>query len=388
MTTHERRASGESTIHKGTDGRWHGYVSMGTKTGGKRDRRHVSASTRAAVVAKVRELQQRRDAGVTATSGTMTVAAWLDHWLDNIAVNRLRARTLESYRQLVRLHITPAIGHHRLARLQPEHVEAMHAQMRGKGLASATVLRAHRVLSRALKVAEQRGRVARNVARLVDAPSAGEPASGDALTPAEARAVLAAAAALRNAARWIVALALGLRQSEVLGLRWSDVDLDAGTLRIRKTLHRVVGGGLVYEDPKSPRSRRTLVLPRPLAEALRAHRAAQAAERLQAGTAWEDHGLVFAQPNGRPLDRKADWRAWRALLRTAGVRIVRLHDARHTAATTLLALGVDVRVVAELLGHADTRTTREIYQHVLPALAQDAADRKAAALWVSHGGSH
>jgi len=169
MSKDERRASGESTIHKGTDGRWHGYVSMGTKTGGKRDRRHVSASTRAAVVAKIRELQERRDAGVTAASGTMTVAAWLDHWLDNIAVNRVRARTLESYRQLVRLHIKPAIGHHRLARLQPEHVEAMHAEMRAKGLASATVLRAHRVLSRALKVAEQRGRVARNVARLVDA---------------------------------------------------------------------------------------------------------------------------------------------------------------------------------------------------------------------------
>jgi integrase len=283
MTTRERRTSGESAIHKDRDGRWHGYVSMGTKAGGKRDRRHVSASTRAAVVAKVRELQERRDAGVTGTSGTMTVAAWLDHWLDNIAVNRLRARTLESYRQLVRLHIKPAIGHHRLTRLQPEHVEAMHAEMRAKGRAGATVLRAHRVLSRALKVAEQRGRVARNVARLVDAPRAGEPASGDALTPAEARAVLAAAASMRNAARWIVALALGLRQSEALGVHWSDIDLDAGTLRVRKTLHRVAGGGLVFEDPKSLRSRRTLVLPQPLAEALRAHRAAQAADRLRAG---------------------------------------------------------------------------------------------------------
>jgi integrase len=381
MPKDERRAPGESTIHKGTDGRWHGYVSMGTKAGGKRDRRHVSASTRAAVVAKIRELQERRDAGVTATSGTMTVAAWLDHWLDNIAVNRVRARTLESYRQLVRLHIKPAIGHHRLARLQPEHVEAMHAEMRTKGLASASVLRAHRVLSRALKVAEQRGRVARNVARLVDAPSAGEPASGEALSPVEARAVLAVASTIRNGARWIVALALGLRQSEVLGLRWSDVDLDAGTLRVRKTLHRIAGGGLVYEDPKSARSRRTLVLPRPLVDALRAHRAAQAAERLQAGITWEDHGLVFAQPNGRPIDKKADWRAWHTLLRSAKVRRVRLHDARHTAATTLLILGVDVRVVAELLGHADTRTTREIYQHVMPALAEDAATRMTTALW-------
>jgi integrase len=98
-------------------------------------------------------------------------------------------------------------------------------------------------------------------------------------------------------------------------------------------------------------------------------------------TPWEDHDLVFTQPNGRPLDRKADWRAWHALLKAAGVRSVGLHDARHTAATILLVLGVDIRVVAELLGHADTRTTREIYQHVLPALAQDAADRMGTALW-------
>lgn len=109
--TSTRRASGESSVHEGTDGRWHGHVSMGTKVGGKRDRRHVSGATRAGVVAKVRELGKRRDAGVTATSGTMTLAAWLDHWIEYIAVNRVRPRTLEGYRQVIRQHITPAIGH-------------------------------------------------------------------------------------------------------------------------------------------------------------------------------------------------------------------------------------------------------------------------------------
>jgi integrase len=354
---------------------------MGTKAGGKRDRRHVAGRTRAEVVEKVRQLEKQRDAGITTTSGTLTVAEWLTHWLDNIAGRRVRPRVLEGYRTTVRLHIVPVIGHQRLARLQPEHVEEMHAAMFGKGLSSATVLRAHRVLARALRVAEQRGRVARNVASLVDAPAAGRPASGGALTVDETRKVLAVARSRRNGARWALALGVGLRQSEVLALRWADLDLDTGTLAVNRTVHRVAGVGLTYAEPKSERSRRRIALPTPLADALRIHRAAQHAERLKAGTAWQDNDLVFAQPNGHPIDKRADWHEWRRVLAAAEVRTVRLHDARHSAATTLLALGVDVRVVADMLGHSQTRVTSDTYQHLLPALAQDAADRMGAALW-------
>jgi integrase len=193
--------------------------------------------------------------------------------------------------------------------------------------------------------------------------------------------VLSAAQGRRNGARWAVALGVGLRQSEALALRWSDVDLDAGTLTVCRTLHRVTGQGLVFAEPKSERSRRRIALPRPLVDLLRAHRAAQLAERLRAGNRWEDGDLVFAQANGRPLDKRADWQAWRDLLAAACVRQVRLHDARHSAATTLLALGVPVRVVADMLGHSQTRVTEDTYQHVLPALAQDAADRMGVALW-------
>jgi integrase len=376
-----RRGSGESSITKGADGRWHGYVSLGSKAGGRRDRRHVAGRTRTEAVAQIKELERKRDAGITASSGTLTVADWLTTWLDGAAARRVRPRTLESYRQTVAGHIVPAIGHVRLARLQPEHVEHLHAAMLDKGLSPATALRAHRVLARALRVAEQRGRVARNVATLVDAPSAGHPSSGGALTPEETRKVLSAAQGRRNGARWAVALGLGLRQSEALALRWSDVDLDAGALTVNRTLHRVTGQGLVFAEPKTERSRRRIALPRPLVDLLCAHLTAQLAERLRAGNRWEDGDLVFAQPNGRPLDKHTDWEAWRALLADAGVRVVRLHDARHSAATTLLALGVPVRVVADMLGHSQTRVTSDTYQHVLPALAQDAADRMGAALW-------
>jgi integrase len=377
-----KRASGESSIYQDEDGRWHGFVSMGKKENGRRDRRHVSAAKRADVVAKVRALEAKRDAGMVEAAGKApTVSDWLEHWLENIAARKVRARTLESYRSTIRLHLRPGIGHHRLDRLQPEHLERLYGALADKGLSPASILRAHRVLSRALRVASQRGKVARNVATLVDPPAVKRPETALPLSSTEARQVIAAAQTHRNSARWTVALAVGLRQSEALGLRWADVDLEKGALSVRRGLHRVGGQGLVYEEPKADRSRRTVALPAQLVEALRAHRAAQLEERIAAGPLWQDHDLVFAQPNGRPIERKSDWRAWKALLREADVREVRLHDGRHTAATLLLSEGVHPRVVMEVLGHAQMRTTTDTYSHVLPALGRDAADRMGSALW-------
>ncbi|WP_336029050.1 tyrosine-type recombinase/integrase [Geodermatophilus sp. FMUSA9-8] len=377
-----KRASGESSIYRDEDGRWHGFVSMGKKDNGLRDRRHVSGAKRADVVAKVRALEAKRDAGIVEAAGRApTVGEWLDHWLDNIAARKVRARTLESYRSTVRLHLRPGVGHHRLDRLQPEHLERLYGALSDKGLSPASILRAHRVLSRALRVASQRAKVARNVATLVDPPTVKRPETALPLSAQEARKVMAAAQTHRNAARWTVALAVGLRQSEALALRWSDVDLDNGTMSVRRGLHRISGQGLVYEEPKADRSRRNLALPAQLVDALKAQRAAQLEERIAAGPLWEDHDLVFAQPNGRPIERKSDWRAWKALLRQAGVREVRLHDGRHTAATLLLSEGVHPRVVMEVLGHAQMRTTTDTYSHVMPALGRDAADRMGNALW-------
>jgi integrase len=230
-------------------------------------------------------------------------------------------------------------------------------------------------------VASQRGKVARNVATLVDPPVVRRPEVALPLSAQEVKRVMATAQEHRNAARWTVAMAVGLRQSEALALCWADVDLEHATLTVRRGVHRVRGQGLVYEEPKADRSRRTVALPAPLVEALRAHRAAQLEERLAAGAEWVDLDLVFAQRNGKGIERKCDWRAWKALLRKAGVRDIRVHDGRHTAATLLLSEGVHPRVVMEVLGHAQMRTTTDTYSHVMPALGRDAADRMGKALW-------
>lgn len=376
-----RNSSGDSTIYRDDAGRWHGYVSMGLKDNGRRDRRHVSGARRGDVVTKVRELEQKRDAGTgTAAGRATTVMTWLQHYLDVIAARKVRPSTLVRYRQLVRHQLGPKLGHHRLNRLQPEHLEAAYGELLEGGLSPSSVLQAHRVLSRALKIAMQRGKVARNVATLVDAPSMRRE-EVESLTTGETRRVLAAAASMRNGARWSVALALGLRQGEALGLRWEDVNLDTARLSVRTALQRQPGKGLVLVEPKSRAGRRTVALPDRLRDALRQHRAVQLEDRLAAGSEWRDHGLLFCQVNGKPVDPRSDHRAWRKLLATAGVRQARLHDARHTAATLLLTQGVSARVVMEILGHSQISLTLGTYSHVATEVAEDAARRMGDALW-------
>jgi integrase len=208
-------------------------------------------------------------------------------------------------------------------------------------------------------------------------------------------------------ARWSVALALGLRQGEALGLSWDDVDLEQGILTVRRALQRHtsrhgcggscgqrsvadcperIPGGLVLVEPKSRAGRRRVALPAPLVERLRSHRHDQRKQRLLAGSLWEERGLVFTQPTGRPIDPRSDWGHWKALLAAAGVRDARLHDARHTAATLLLVQGVNARTVMDVMGWTEARMLSR-YQHVVDELRRDAADRMGEALWPGAGGS-
>ena len=221
------------------------------------------------------------------------------------------------------------------------------------------------------------------------------------LTPDEAARLIDVASAQPGGARWSVALALGLRQGEALGLGWDVVNLDAGTLSVRRALQRHtaqhgcagtcgrtraadcpdrIGGGLVLVEPKSRAGRRRIALPRPLVDSLRDHRKRQVEQRLRAGTIWQEHGLVFCQPNGRPIDSRKDWAEWKELLAEAGVRDARLHDARHTAATLLLVQGVNARTVMDVMGWTEARMLSR-YQHVVDELRRDAADRMGEALW-------
>jgi len=403
-----RRDAGEgrapnksSSAYKGTDGYWHGRVSMGVDDLGKPDRRHVMGASRAEVARKVRELERLRDTGRAATAGRAPlVGAWLTHWLENIAARTVRRRTLDGYRTYIDRYAIPALGSHRLDRLQPEHVEALYARMERDGLSAGSVHSLHRILRAALNEAVRRDKMLRNPVTRARPPRLVE-REMEPLSHRDAARLIDVARLQPGGARWSVALALGLRQGEALGLSWDDVDLDAGILTVRRALQRHtarhgcggdcgrkraadctqrVPGGLVLVEPKTRAGRRRIALPSALCDLLKAHRRAQLADRLRAGTVWEEHGLVFCQPTGRPIDPRADWASWKALLAEAGVRDARLHDARHTAATLLLVQGVNARTVMDIMGWTEARMLSR-YQHVVDELRRDAADRMGQALW-------
>jgi len=371
-----RRLSGEGGIWERKDGRYAGSVELGWDATGRK-RRYVYGRTKTEVADK---LERLRRLGPMSTRRPPTVKEWLATWMQSARVRRLRPSTLRGYQSLIDTHITPRLGKVRLDRLTPEQIEAAWADMLGTGLAPATVLYAHRVLSRSLRVAEQRHHILSNPAKLVDAPSV-QRDEIEPYTREQARKILAAARGRRNAARWSVALAIGLRQGEALGLRWADVDLESGRLTVRRALQRQKGKGLVLVDVKTKASERVILLPASLLAEIKAHRAEQLAERIHAGSAWVDHDLVFAQPIGRPIDSRRDWQDWRDLIADADVPTRRLHDARHTAATLMLLQGVDVKVVQQILGHSSSTLTRDTYQHVVPEIATDAAARIDEGLW-------
>lgn len=389
-----------STIYKGSDGYWHGRVSVGTKDNGSPDRRHVKSLKKADVVIKVRALEKKRDAGQIQRVGLKwTVESWLEHWLEHIATPDLRPTSATAYRTAIRKHLIPAVGGQRLDRLEPEHLERLYRSMINNGAKPATAHQVHRTIRTALSEAQRRGHIGRNVAALARPPrivvEEVEPYSVD-----EVRAILDAATTRPNRARWAIALALGLRQGEALGLRWPDVDLERGLLTVRKSRQRPIyahgcGGSCgkfpgwcpkrvitngEIGDTKSKAGRRVIGLPAPLTELLRQHHAEQEADRQLAGQLWWDSGYVFASKIGEPLNPNSDYHRWKALIQAAGVRDARLHDARHTAATVLLILSVPERIVMGIMGWSSTAMAAR-YQHVTDPIRHTVARQVGGLLW-------
>jgi len=410
-----KAADGRSTIIQRDDG-WHGYVSFGTDPAtGRRRRKHVRARSKSDVAAKVAILERQREGGYVGGPGT-TVANHIDAWVAARSAV-VTPNTLHGYVADVR-RIKAVLGRVKLAKLTPEHVEALWRSMLAEELSPGSIAHCRRTLSAALQTATDRGYIARNPVRLAATPKLTVPEVVP-LSTTEARQVLDAARGGRNPARWSVALGLGLRQGEALGLRWRDLDLGVGTLTVRHQLQwlhwqhgcppdptgsptcrlkgqpdkaadpgrcpRRVGGGPVLVEPKGSASHRRIDLPAPLVAELRAHRKRQAEERLAAGGHWEDWDLVFATANGGPLQQRADWQTWTDLLASVSVEHRRLHDARHTAATVLLVMGVDLHTVGTILGHSDGGVVTRRYAHVVDELRADAARRMGDALW-SHDG--
>ncbi len=394
-----RAPNGASSIYFGADGSWHGRVTVGVRDNGKPDRRHVRGKSEAEVTRKVRKLEQDRDAGTVRKPGRpWTVERWLTHWVENIAAPSVSENTIAGYRVAVRVHLIPGLGAHRLDRLEPEHVEKLVQKMQRAGSAPATAHQAYRTLRTALNEAVRRKHITENPVVIAKPPKLVEE-EVEPYSVEQVQQLLTAASSRRNSARWAVALALGLRQGEALGLKWADVDLDQGTLRVRRGRLRPkyahgcpvpCGRKAGYcrqrvavhadtRDTKSLAGRRPIGLPDELVTILRRHREVQNAERALAGSLWQEGGWVFANETGHLLNPNTDYHEWKALLRSVGLRDARLHDARHTAATTLLLLGVPDRIVMGIMGWSSDMRRR--YQHVTDPMLRDTADKVGRLLW-------
>lgn len=409
-----RKANGRSSIYEDANGVWHGWVTVGVKANGKPDRRHRRGKSQTEVTKKVEALERQRAEGTVADAGKIpTVAEWIQTWLTDIAPRTASESTIESvYRPRMEIWVIPRIGRHRLDRLRADHLDALYTEIADAGLASKSVLMVHQQVSRCLKMAVRRRIIGVNVATLIDAPKHRD-AEIEAFAQEEAKAILQESAKRRNGARWSVAFALGYRQSEALGMRWSYMDLEKRRIRVwqlkrRRFKHGCAdprecikgrhrescfahcvnharycperqGGDWVFRPPKGGKTRWS-VIPEPLVPQLKVQKAAQAAERLAAGDRWEDWDLVFAGPTGKPIQAAKDWAEFKEMLAAAGLPDARPHDARHTAATLLLEQGVDVSVVQEILGHASLAVTKR-YAHVTNKLTEDAAAKIGKALW-------
>jgi integrase len=383
-----KRANGEGTIYQRKDGRYEGAAFVPT-TAGTVKRVRVYGRTREDVRRQLTKLLEQADQGIPVAAESWTVAKYLAFWLEHVVRPERKPRTYQGYEGVVRLYLVPELGSKRLAKLTAQDVRVFITRIRAQCLcckhgvdaardkplccarpsgdccASRLSVRMvqsiHAVLRNALESAVREEIIPRDVAKLVKVTTP-KYAVNRGLSVVQARRVLHAAKGERLYALYVLALCLGLRRGELLGLRWQDADLETGTLEVVQTLQRV-GGALRFVRPKTEDSARTIPLPPLCINALREHRRQQFTDRADAWPDWQENGLIFPTRIGTPMEPDNLRRSWGRIRTAAGMTGTRFHDMRHTCVSLLLHLGVAPDMVREIVGHSDIEVTMTIYAH-------------------------
>ena len=366
-----KRGRGEGSIYRRKDGRWTAEISV---EGGKS--KFLYGKTRKEVQEKLKTALYEQQKGLLITGSQQKVDQFLTHWLEDVQKQRVRARTYERYEEIVRLHLIPAIGHHALQKLTPQHIQSFYKKKLEEGLSNTTVVCFHSVLHKALETAVRWDLIGRNTCDLVSPPRR-EHFEIQPLNSSQIQQFLTIIQGHRQEALFILALATGMRRGEILGLKWRDVDLEEGVLHIQRILTRIPsklpGKGFTEAEPKTERGRRSILLPVFTVEALKAHRVRQLEAKLKAGIGWQDHDYVFCTSIGTHLNPTRDvLDQFKILLKKAGLPAIRFHDLRHSSATMLLGMKVHPKIVQEILGHSQISITMDIYSHVLPTMQEEA----------------
>ncbi len=353
------RANGEGTIYQRQDGYWVAALFVDGK------RKPLYGKTRAQVEKRLRDERSNQEQGLPVITSPLTAGDYLTEWVKTME-QEVRPSTWKAYESLIRLHAAPALANVRLIRLSAEDIERV---CREAPVSPATRRKLHAVLHRALEDAVRHNKVARNVAKMARPVKAPRPEM-ETLSQAEALQLLDAARDDHLEALYVLALTTGMRQGEMLALRWRDVDLESGWLRVTGTLQRGRNDEFPrIAEPKTPNSRRRLDLAPTAIEALMRHK------ELQGDAVTEPPGLVFPNSEGRPWDgRNLVQREFGPLLKRANVKRIRFHDLRHTAATLMLELGINPKVASEMLGHSNVSITLQLYSHALPGMHKAASE--------------
>jgi integrase len=369
MAKVKSRANGDGDVfpRKNKAGKITSY--RGAYVGPDGKRRYVSGKNKEEARKALREARSNSDQGLMFDAESLRVGEYLDRWLSDSVRDTVRQRTYERYESIVRVHIKPAFGRLKLKSLTPNHARALYRQKLDSGLAPRTANYIHTTLHKALSQAVSDGLVPRNAAS-VKAPRPGKPEIRP-LSPDQARKLIATAheAGDRFEALYVLALHCGLREGELLGLRWADVNLggEVATVQVMRTLSETRTGHK-FEKPKNGKGR-SLRCSQKATDALRRHRARQGEERLRVGSLWQDNGLVFPTTTGTTMSgTNLLGRHFKPLLKRAELSAIRLHDLRHTCATILLMAGKHPKYVQELLGHASINITLDTYSHVIEGM--------------------
>jgi integrase len=369
-----RRGHGDGSIYRQNDKLWAAAITL------PNGRRQVFyAPTRTEAAAKLNSALHARNAGVVIPTGRETVDAFFAKWLAG-ANALVRPRTWQRYEQLVRLQVLPTLGRLKLTALAPGDLQGLYAHLLQSGLSPASVHHTHMLIHRALGQGVRWGDLSRNVADQVDPPRVAR-AEMRTLSSAQVAQLLESTSTDRMAALWVVAITTGMRQGELLGLQWRNVDLEGRFLQVVGSLQPIKGEGLQFLEPKTVKSRRRVQLGNMAVEALKTHRTKQKEDRIQSGGRWQaDSDWVFANSIGGPVGPFRARRMFWAALKAAGLPAIRFHDLRHTAATLMLARGVHPKVASEMLGHSTVAITLDLYSHVSEPMHRSAAEAIEAAI--------
>lgn len=369
--TMSKRANGEGSIQEREDGKCVVRFSVRDASGKLRRIKRVTRNkTEAREI--LRQLRKQHEDGVDITSADLTVEVFLTRWLEDNVRPSVRRRTYDNYESMVRVRLVPHIGGIKLRKLNPASIQKMYTDLSESGLSPRSVHHTHRALHKAMKHALRQGMIARNPCEAVDPPRA-QGSEMKTLSSEQVGILLSGTEGQRFHALYVLAVTSGLRMGELLGLRWSDVEFDNRRLMVRRSLQKTKDG-FAFVEPKTAKSRRTVMLTDRALSALRTHRQHQLEDRLALGPAWEDQDLVFTSEIGGPMDPGNCAAIFKRALRRLELPDIRFHDLRHTCASLLLSAGTHPKVVSEMLGHSTIVLTLDTYSHVIPVMHSEAAE--------------